>query len=79
MTAVLIDEVVDPDAPANTLPAPAARLTLTPEPNLAAKRVRRTALEISGDPMVDASTRLLSIPVRHVYAALWRMGLIEVR
>ena len=29
--------------------------------------------------MVDASARLLSIPLRHVYAVLWRVGLIEVR
>ena len=29
--------------------------------------------------MVDAATRLLSIPLRHMYAALWRVGLIEVR
>jgi hypothetical protein len=32
-----------------------------------------------GDPMVDATVRLLSIPLREVYAALWRLGLIEVR
>lgn len=32
-----------------------------------------------GDPMVDAATRLLCIPLRQVYAVLWRLGLIEVR
>jgi hypothetical protein len=32
-----------------------------------------------GDPLSDAATRLLSIPLRHVYALLWRAGLIEVR
>jgi hypothetical protein len=32
-----------------------------------------------GDPMVDTAVRLLSIPVRQVYAVLWRLGLIEVR
>jgi hypothetical protein len=32
-----------------------------------------------GDPMVDATVRLLSIPLRQLYAALWRLGLIEVR
>lgn len=31
-----------------------------------------------GDPLVDAAVRLLSIPLRQLYAALWRMGLIEV-
>jgi hypothetical protein len=28
---------------------------------------------------VDFSASLLSIPVRHLYAVLWRAGLIEVR
>ncbi|MEB3983015.1 Rv1535 family protein [Mycobacterium sp. 663a-19] len=32
-----------------------------------------------GDPVVDAAAGLLSIPLRQVYAALWRLGLIEVR
>jgi hypothetical protein len=34
---------------------------------------------VGGDPLSDAATRLLSIPVRHVYALLLRVGLIEVR
>lgn len=32
-----------------------------------------------GDPVLDTAARLLSIPLRQVYAALWRLGLIEVR
>jgi hypothetical protein len=32
----------------------------------------------AGDPLVDGAARLLSVPVRHVYAALWRVGLIEI-
>jgi hypothetical protein len=32
-----------------------------------------------GGPMVDATVKLLSIPLRHLYAMLWRMGVIEVR
>jgi hypothetical protein len=28
--------------------------------------------------MVDAAARLLSIPLRELYAVLWRVGLIEV-
>ncbi|SPM37056.1 Mycobacterium rhizamassiliense ORFan [Mycobacterium rhizamassiliense] len=32
----------------------------------------------AGDPLVDGAARLLSVPVRHVYAALWRVGLIDV-
>jgi hypothetical protein len=70
MTAVLLDDI---DVVTTT--APAARLALAPEP----KRVRRAPIDAGGDPMVDATTRLLSIPLRHMYAALWRMGLIEVR
>ncbi|MBW0012932.1 Rv1535 family protein [Mycobacterium sp.] len=31
-----------------------------------------------GDPLSDAAARLLSIPLRQVYALLWRVGLIEV-
>ncbi|ETB40243.1 hypothetical protein N602_13275, partial [Mycobacterium avium subsp. hominissuis 10-5606] len=32
-----------------------------------------------GDPLVDGAARLLSIPLRHVYAALWRVGVLEVQ
>ncbi|OBI84342.1 Rv1535 family protein [Mycobacterium sp. 1245805.9] len=65
MTAVLFDEVVA---------APAA-----PRPNVAPapKRAPRPPVA-GGDPMVDAASRLLSIPLRHLYAALWRVGVIEV-
>ncbi|PBJ60403.1 hypothetical protein BB737_26110, partial [Mycobacterium avium subsp. hominissuis] len=31
------------------------------------------------DPLVDGAARLLSIPLRHVYAALWRVGVLEVQ
>ena len=74
MTAVLLDDV---DVVTTT--PPALRLTLAPEPQRATKRVRRASIDTGGDPMVDATTRLMSIPLRHVYAALWRMGLIDVR
>jgi hypothetical protein len=40
---------------------------------------RPTPIGVGGDPLSDAATRLLSIPLRHVYALLWRAGLIEVR
>jgi len=66
MTAVLLDDVV---------PAPPAPvLTLQPAP----KRRPQPAFG-GGDPLVDAATRLLSIPLRQVYAVLWRVGVIEVR
>jgi hypothetical protein len=74
MTAVLLDDV---DVVTTTPPAP--RLTLAPEPQRVIKRVRRSPIDTGGDPMVDAATRLLSIPLRHMYAALWRVGLIDVR
>ncbi|GAA4292548.1 Rv1535 family protein [Mycobacterium paraffinicum] len=69
MTAVLFDDVMTA--------SPAPGLTLAPAPRPAAKRHR--APIASGDPMVDTATRLLSIPLRHMYAALWRVGVIEVR
>ena len=31
-----------------------------------------------GDSVVDAAAHLLSIPLRELYAVLWRVGLIEV-
>jgi hypothetical protein len=40
---------------------------------------RPTPIGVGGDPLSDAATRLLSIPVRHVYALLLRVGLLEVR
>ena len=66
--ALLLDDVT------TTLVAPAPRLTLAPAP--APKQ--RPQMPVSGDPMVDTAARLLSIPFRHVYAALWRAGVIEV-
>ncbi|BBX65429.1 hypothetical protein MSAS_46030 [Mycobacterium saskatchewanense] len=71
MTAVLIDDV---DV---MVAAPAPALTLAPAPRQAPKRAR-IAID-SGDPLVDGTARLLSIPLRHAYAVLWRVGLIEVR
>jgi hypothetical protein len=68
MTAVLLDDI---DV------APARPLALAPAPT--PKRVRRAPIDTGGDPMVDAATRLLSIPLRHMYAALWRVGVLEVR
>ncbi|MCV7091952.1 Rv1535 family protein [Mycobacterium interjectum] len=65
MTAVLFDEVVTAAA--------APRSTVAPAP----KRAARPPVG-GGDPMVDAASRLLSIPLRHLYAALWRVGVIEV-
>lgn len=30
------------------------------------------------DPLVDAVARVLTVPLRQAYAALWRIGLLEV-
>ena len=40
---------------------------------------RQAPMGVGGDPLSEAAARLLSVPVRHAYALLWRMGLIEVR
>ncbi|WP_118914949.1 Rv1535 family protein [Mycobacterium shigaense] len=78
MTAVLFDEVVAV-APARNL-----RLVRDTSP-VAAPAPKKVAPAVqarhfgAGDPLVDGAARLLSIPVRHVYAALWRVGFIDVR
>ncbi len=64
MTAVRYDDLV---------PAPMARAPRqrpTPRPQASA---------ISGNPLTDMTTKLLSVPLNQLYAALWRMGVIEVR
>ena len=69
MTAVLYDDVL----PAPAVPA-APHLTLAPAP---APKRHRSPIG-GGDPLVDGAARLLSIPLRQVYAVLWRVGVIEV-
>ena len=77
MTAALYDEVV------TVVPAPrlkvvrAASPTQAPAPKKVTPRVDYQPF--GGDPLVYGAARLLSIPVRHVYAALWRVGLLEVQ
>lgn len=40
---------------------------------------RKTPVQhLSGDPLIDAATRLLSVPLRQAYALLWRVGLLVV-
>jgi hypothetical protein len=75
MTAVLLDDIDVIDVASDIRPT--TRLAVAPAPTK--KRVRRAPIDTGGDPMVDAATRLLSIPLRHMYAALWRVGVIEVR
>jgi hypothetical protein len=79
MTAALYDEVV------TAAPAPKLKVVGAASPTQAAARkkaVRRVydeAFAAGRDPLADGAARLLSIPVRHVYAALWRVGLLEVQ
>ncbi|HEX5255740.1 MAG TPA: Rv1535 family protein [Mycobacterium sp.] len=82
MTAAFYDEVMTV-APARTLtvvrdtdpfPVPA------PAPEAKARRREdHPPFGAGGDPLVDGAARLLSVPLRHVYAALWRVGVLEVR
>jgi hypothetical protein len=69
MTAVLYDEGVSTATEARLMVAPATKQTPKPP--------HRSPIG-GGDPMVDAAARLLSIPLRELYAVLWRVGLIEV-
>jgi hypothetical protein len=75
MTAVLYDEVVT-TVPAVSVP----RLTLAPAPAPTQVSKKRTTgqVQAGGDPLVDGAARLLSVPLRHLYAALWRAGVLEV-
>lgn len=80
MTAAIYDDAMTV-APARTLtvvrgtdtfPAPA------PVPE-ARRREGNPQFGAGGDLLVDGAARLLSVPLRHVYAALWRVGVLEVR
>ena len=64
MTAVRYDDLV----PAPMAPAPQQ----TPKP-------RPQASANSGNQLTDMAAKLLSVPLHQLYAALWRMGVIEVR
>jgi hypothetical protein len=79
MTAVLHDEVVT-IAPARKLTVVRDDTTIQgPTPKKVTRRVDAHPFCAGGDPLVDGAARLLSIPLRHAYAALWRVGLLEVR
>ena len=83
MTAVLHDEVVT-IAPVRKLTvvrdtATTPATTQVSGPKKVTRRVDTHAFCAGGDPLVDGAARLLSVPLRHVYAALWRVGVLEVR
>jgi hypothetical protein len=76
MTAVLYDEVV-------VAATSAPRLRVVPDPAPTAlptpKTSNRSAPQpTGGDPLIEGAARLLSVPLRQLYAALWRAGVIEV-
>jgi hypothetical protein len=75
MTAVLYDEVVAATS--------APRLRVVPDPTPTApptpKTSKRSDLQLTGaDPLIEGAARLLCVPLRHLYAALWRVGVLEV-
>lgn len=75
MTAALYDEMVTA--------TPARRLRAVPAPAPAPKRTSRRPMDqldrlIGGDPLVVGAAHLLCIPLRQLYAALWRAGVLEV-
>ncbi len=81
MTVALHDEVVTA-APARTLrvvrdTGTTQAAVAAPAPKKAARKVQKQPV-LAGDPLVEGATRLLSVPLRHVYAALWRVGVLEV-
>jgi hypothetical protein len=75
MTAFLYDEVVAATS--------APRLRVVPDPTPTAlptpKTSKRSDLQLTGaDPLIDGAARLLCVPLRQLYAALWRVGVLEV-
>ena len=78
MTAALHDEVVTV-APARTLMVVReATETQAPAPKKVTRQMNSRIIVIN-DPLVDGAARFLTLGVRHVYAALWRVGLLEVQ
>lgn len=52
--------------------------TPTPRPAQRPKRAESRSANTFSDPVVDVTTRLLSVPLRQVYAWLWRAGVLVV-
>ncbi|MGA9490636.1 MAG: Rv1535 family protein [Mycobacterium sp.] len=76
MTAVLHDDVL-----VAATPAPRLRVVtdLTPPAAPTPKTSKRPDAHLAGaDPLVAGAARLLCVPLRQLYAALWRAGVLEV-
>lgn len=80
MTAAFYDVSV---APARTLTVVPGTGTIPAPAQAPVAQARRRAdnpmFGMGSDPLVDGAARLLSVPLRHVYAALWRVGVLEVQ
>jgi hypothetical protein len=77
MTAFLQDDVVVVAA----TPAPRLRVVADPTPVAVPmpKAFNRPDAQLAvADPLVAGAARLLCVPLRQLYAALWRAGVIEV-
>ena len=73
MTAVLYDDVVAATS------APRLRVVSDPMPTVApTPETAKRPASYGGDPLVAGAARLLCVPLRQLYAALWRAGVIEV-
>jgi hypothetical protein len=79
MTAALFDEVVAVAPARNLHVVRDTTPTQAPAPKKVTRRADALPLGIGRDPMVDGIALLLTVPVRHAYAALLRVGLLEVR
>jgi hypothetical protein len=64
--------------PARTLTVMRDTDTRPPAPKKVTRRVDKQPFA-GGDPLLDGVVRLFSIGLRHVYAALWRVGVLEVQ
>jgi len=78
MTAALYDDVVTVAPARNLRVVRDVTPTQAPAPKKVTRRLDNQPFGIGGDPLVDGAARLLTIPVRHLYAALWRVGVLEV-
>lgn len=52
--------------------APAPRVLSTP------KKIDRSPVAATSDPLVDMTTKMLSGPLHQMYALLWRVGVLTV-
>ena len=79
MTAVLYDEVVTATPAPRLRAVPAPTPTAVPAPKRTSRRPQDQLDQlIGGDPLVVGAARLLCIPLRQLYAALGRAGVLEV-